>query len=84
MKNRLLLLVACIFIAQYIVAQTVPVTFHLDAQNHQYQTAQLWNMPNMYDLTDDDGDRVFEVTMDLLPGEFNYHLLRDNGWGWGS
>jgi hypothetical protein len=63
-------------------AQTVPVTFHLDANNTQYQTVKMWSSPNTYSYADEDGDRIFELTLDLQPGKFDYHVLRDNAWGW--
>jgi len=62
-------------------AQTVPVTFHLDANNTHYQTVKLWN-GSTYNYTDVDGDRIFELTLDLQPGKFDYYVLRDEAWGW--
>ncbi|MDD2323639.1 MAG: hypothetical protein PHQ69_08480, partial [Bacteroidales bacterium] len=82
MKLNIFFLLALPIITQTSFGQTVPVTFYLDARNHQYQTVQLWNWPNLHDLTDDDGDRIFEITLGLQPGEFHYHLLRDNGYSW--
>jgi glycosidase len=65
-----------------IFAQTIPVTFHVDANNTQYQTVQLWNGNGYLYYTDEDNDRFFELTVDLSPGTFAYHVLRDNAWGW--
>ncbi len=82
MSKCLALLVSLQSFAICLSAQTVPVTFHLDASHAQYQTVQLWNWPNYYDYHDTDGDRIFELTLDLQPGTFYYYVLRDNAWGW--
>lgn len=63
------------------VPQTVPVTFWVDANNTQYHTVQLWNWPDMHDLTDKNGDRIFETTVELGPGTYYYHILRDGTYG---
>ena len=81
MKKTLATLLFIIAFEGVPFAQTVPVTFHADANNTQYQTVQMWH--NIYEnFTDADHDRIFELSLDLVPGKFNYHLLRDNAWGW--
>lgn len=77
MKNRLFS-IGLLFITQFLSAQTVPVTFHLDAHNSQYQTVVMFGGDS---LKDDDGDRIFEITKDLSPGRFDYLYWIDNALG---
>jgi glycosidase len=78
MKKNIILLFTLFTITLH--AQTVPVTFHLDANNTQYQTVKMSSGPT-YNYTDDDGDRIFELTLNLQPGKFDYVVLRDEAWG---
>lgn len=80
-KTKVLILILSLW-GNLLNAQTVPVTFHLDANNTQYQTVQLWNGNSLLDYTNEDNDRIFELTLDLSPDYFGYHVLRDNSWGW--
>ncbi len=77
MKN--IVFIFCLFsltISSY--AQTIPITFHLDAHNSQYQTVVMFGGDS---LKDDDGDRIFEITKDLSPGRFDYLYWIDNALG---
>jgi len=59
----------------------VQVTFFLDATKAQYQNVTMWHSPDYYNYYDADGDRIFELTKYLDPGQYQYHVLRDNAWG---
>lgn len=78
MKSLFLSILAIsIFITGF--AQTLPVTFHYDARQSQIQTVVLTDGDS---LKDDDGDRFFEITLDLEPGQFDYGFWIDHAGGY--
>ena len=64
-------------------AQAEPVTFTVEAPGAAsvYLAGEMngWN-PSAQRMTDDDGDGVFEVTLDLDPGRYAYKFVVDGNW----
>jgi cyclomaltodextrinase / maltogenic alpha-amylase / neopullulanase len=75
MKVKTFLCILCSFFYVIANAQTVPVTIYRDARHSPYQTVITYEGAV---LNDDDGDREFEVTLDLEPGIFEYGYWTDN------
>lgn len=75
MKKIAFLLI--VFFANHIAtnAQTVPVTFHFDARNTPFTVINFFGGDT---LVDDDGDGIFELTLDLEPGQYDYLYWMNN------
>ena len=37
--------------------------------------------PSVIELTDTDGDSIFEVTLEMVAGSFEYKFINGNSWG---
>lgn len=67
-------------------AQLVPVTFHFDPPTENFSqvfiagTFNGWQN-NQQQMTDADGDGVYEVTIDLPAGNHQYKFVLDADWG---
>lgn len=78
MKVKTLLFTLCIFFSIISNAQTVPVSIYLDARHSPYEHVITYAGD---ELTDGDGDREFETTLDRSPGIFTYMYWVDNSLG---
>ena len=66
-----------------------PVTFRVDMSTQAEVSVngvcvagsfQGWT-PGVDFLTDDDGDMVYEVTLDVAPGDYEFKFINGNNWG---
>ncbi len=70
------------------VVSTTPVTFEVDlslqevsAQGvHVAGSFQGWD-PAGTELTDDDGDGIYSITLDIEPATYQYKFVNGNAWG---
>ena len=67
----------------------IPVTFRVDMSTQAEVSVngvcvagsfQGWT-PGADFLTDDDGDMVYETTLDVAPGDYEFKFINGNNWG---
>lgn len=94
MKTTFLTLLGILFSIHYTVAQTVPLTFQVDMNNetvhpdgvHVAGTFQTsagyggnWD-PGATSLMDNDGNGVYELTVEVSPGNYLYKFVNGDEW----
>ena len=66
-----------------------PVTFRVDMSTQAEVSVngvcvagsfQGWTLRRDF-LTDDDGDMVYETTLDVAPGDYEFKFINGNNWG---
>lgn len=72
-----------------IFAQSVPVTFYYTPQVNNFSTVRIsgsfdnWSTTNPYYLMHkDSADNQYSITLNLLPGVYQYKFLVDGSWYW--
>jgi len=96
MKKIYLLTLACIF--GFAAIAQVDVTFRVDMNGETVSENGLhvagdWQMPSglpdnwqpfTAEMTDGDGDGIYEYTANVPPGQYEYKFINDNDWGAGE
>lgn len=88
MKNfipKVLLLLCLILSAECSYASNI--TFRVDLSNQKVTSGVYlggdwnnWNMAAFNKMTDDNGDGIYEVTVDIAPGSYNYRVTLGLDW----
>ncbi len=100
MKKTLLSLFAMVALSISLLGQTVSVTFNVDMTNAGLEGENVyiagdfgtttwgsWNEPGTNPaclMTDEEGDMIYSITMDLPKGDYPFKFFKGEGWDGGE